>query len=221
MIYGIIYQITNIVNSKVYIGQTISSLHRRMQSHKSASKHKKSKSYIHNAIRKYGWNNFTWEIVCECSSKEELCMKEIETIAYYESHFSTGKGYNLTKGGEYGPTIDPFVKEKALKNLRIVMKNFCGDNNSMANPDTKQKHLESIRYLTKTPEWKLAKQKGDEKQKLSYEVTFPNGTKEIIVGLNEFCKKHNIRQSKMSCVVSGNRKHHKGFTIVRHQLYTE
>ena len=59
-----IYKATNTINGKVYIGFD-SKWPRRAQDHKSSSfneKHKDHHSYFHRAIRKYGWNNFIWEV---------------------------------------------------------------------------------------------------------------------------------------------------------------
>ena len=55
--------------------------------------------YFTNAINKYGWNNFTHEILFENLSKEEACKKEIELIAKYKSN-NPEIGYNLSLGGE-------------------------------------------------------------------------------------------------------------------------
>lgn len=89
---GIIYKITNTVNNKSYIGQTRQSIQFRWNQHTS----KKDNTYFHNAIQKYGKDNFTIEILEECNV-EVLNEREI----YYISKFDTFKnGYNLTIGGD-------------------------------------------------------------------------------------------------------------------------
>jgi len=170
-----------------------------------------SKSYFHKAIRKYGWDSFIWEVECYCSSKEELDEKEIEFIVEYDCHVSSGKGYNLTKGGDFHPMSDPNIKRRHDESLKTAMKSFCGDNNVMKRPEVKQKHQDAIELLAKNPEWIKAKSIGDQKQKSTYEITFPDGHIEIIIGLNKFCKDHKLQQSKMSSVASGDRNHHKRF----------
>lgn len=54
--------------------------------------------HFHSAIKKYGPESFSWEILCECLSKDELDEKE----KYYIKKYDTigPKGYNLTVGGE-------------------------------------------------------------------------------------------------------------------------
>lgn len=89
---GIIYKITNKVNNKVYIGQTRYTLEFRWRQHQ----HKKDNTYFHNAIHKYGVENFELEILEECET-ELLNSKEMFYIAKYDSFKN---GYNLTIGGE-------------------------------------------------------------------------------------------------------------------------
>ena len=89
---GIIYKITNKVNGKSYIGQTRYSLEFRWRQHI----HKKDNTYFHNAIKKYGVENFSIEILEECEVSK-LNEREI----FYIAKLNTFKeGYNLTIGGD-------------------------------------------------------------------------------------------------------------------------
>lgn len=93
----IIYKATNKINGKMYIGQTISTLKHRMQQHLWFSKKPKPLSYFHCAIKKYGRNNFSWEIICVCKDMFELNKLEIYYIDFYNSFGENG--YNLNNGG--------------------------------------------------------------------------------------------------------------------------
>ena len=101
----IIYKVTNIVNGKVYIGQTTRSLEERKYEHMYATKTNKyeklTRDYFHKALDKYGENNFIWEILEYCDSKENLDLAEEWYIRYYKSYvgFDNSIGYNLTIGG--------------------------------------------------------------------------------------------------------------------------
>lgn len=57
--------------------------------------------YFSNAIKKYGWGNFTHEILSENLTQEEAYQMEIELIKKYNT-FDSRYGYNLTTGGEIG-----------------------------------------------------------------------------------------------------------------------
>jgi group I intron endonuclease len=96
-VYGCIYEIVNKVNGKIYIGQTTMSLAKRWVCHKSCAKHRSAYSILHKAIRKYGPENFTIEIVTTASSKEELDRLE---QTYIEGFGGIGpNGYNSMSGG--------------------------------------------------------------------------------------------------------------------------
>lgn len=102
-----IYKITNKVNGKVYIGQSISIEHRWV-AHKSTAFRKTSKEYdkpLYASIRKYGLDNFDFSVIEECQPAE-LNEKEIYWIKYYQSN-DLSKGYNLTPGGNQAVTLIP------------------------------------------------------------------------------------------------------------------
>ena len=90
----IIYQITNSINKKTYVGKTIKSLEKRFASHINTS-NSGSQAHLHRAIRKYGKDNFIASIIednilCENILNE----KEIHWINKLKPE------YNMTSGGE-------------------------------------------------------------------------------------------------------------------------
>lgn len=92
----IIYKITNTLNNKIYIGQTTQSMSARFSSH---CRKKVGRSYLTDAIKKYGKENFLIEQIDSAETIEELNKKEEYWISYYNS---TNKniGYNLMSGGK-------------------------------------------------------------------------------------------------------------------------
>lgn len=94
---GKIYLITNEINSKVYIGQTVQSLKKRFSGHCCYSKSDRSENmYIKRAIHKYGKDKFHISLLEECPI-ENLNNREKYWINFYNSY---NEGYNLTKGGQ-------------------------------------------------------------------------------------------------------------------------
>ena len=94
-----IYKITNLCNGKIYIGQS-NNIYRRWKDHRCNSKNTNSADYdsvLHRAFRKYGVNNFSFDIIEECNLKD-LNDREIYWIEYYDST-NLSIGYNLTTGG--------------------------------------------------------------------------------------------------------------------------
>lgn len=100
---GYIYIIKNTLNNnKVYIGQTSRTILERWGEHK---RHLNDGMYIHNAMKKYGIDNFYIEILetIYAESKDLLINKLNEKEKYWISLFKSSMydyGYNLTLGGE-------------------------------------------------------------------------------------------------------------------------
>ena len=90
---GRIYKATG-PTGKVYIGQTIFSLKIRKRKHFSNSK--KGNTHFYNAIRKYGWDNFTWEIIHDDCLEKDMNIMEIHYIQLLGTYKN---GYNSTIGG--------------------------------------------------------------------------------------------------------------------------
>lgn len=93
---GIIYKVTNKINGKVYIGQSVEVLIQRKCRHTNDAKNGNG-YYLHRALRKYGVDNFKWEVIQICKDIDELNQQEAYFIALYDS---MNTGYNLTSGGE-------------------------------------------------------------------------------------------------------------------------
>lgn len=94
-----IYKITNLINNKIYVGQSIS-IKDRWAQHKCKAFNEKEKGYnsaIHAAFRKYGFENFVFEIIEECP-KELLDEREIFWIGKLNS--LAPNGYNILSGGQ-------------------------------------------------------------------------------------------------------------------------
>lgn len=88
---GTIYKITNILNGKIYVGQTIQKVKRRWKSHCCMNK-SNCKMPIAQAIQKYGKMNFTFEIL-ETVPQEQLSEREAYYVDFFQSN--TKLGYNV------------------------------------------------------------------------------------------------------------------------------
>jgi len=103
----LVYKITNNINSKLYFGITKCSLQKRWNEHRHNSLKSKKKSHLCLAIKKYGIENFTIELVKECLSEKEMYNMEINLIKEYRTN-EREYGYNNSKGGEsssFGKTV--------------------------------------------------------------------------------------------------------------------
>ena len=113
-----VYLIRNLVNDKVYVGQT-KNLASRKASHLYAMRRGDCRP-LYSAIRKHGVENFTFEVLEECTD-DVVNGREQHWVVYFDS-FNLEKGYNLTSGGnqnfEHTPeTIRKIREARARQNI--------------------------------------------------------------------------------------------------------
>lgn len=164
----LIYRIINNINGMVYIGQTTQSLKRRWAVHKSEHKRVKYNTYLYNAMRKYGIENFSIEEIARpiVETQEALDKLEIELI---KSHNSTDRsiGYNIDLGGKSGRKMSDESKKK-LSEIHL------GDKNAMHGKthtdEVKAKMSKARKGKTQSKEWiekRVASVKKNKKKRVS------------------------------------------------------
>lgn len=90
-----IYKIENLVNKKVYVGQTGTSFKQRKRQHLCRlRKQKHGNQHLQNAWNKYGEENFVFEIIEEVEEEKLLTEREQFWCDFYESN-NKEKGYNI------------------------------------------------------------------------------------------------------------------------------
>ena len=119
-----IYKITNLVNNKIYIGQTINSIDKRFKKHLSQINCTNICSALYSAFAKYGKENFIIELIVSGEySKDELNELEIFYIKKFDS--LSPNGYNLQSGGNSFIVVESVKKQTSekLKGREIKWKN--------------------------------------------------------------------------------------------------
>lgn len=96
---GYIYCITNLINSKRYIGKTVNNIQQRFEEHcKDSQKNRYKKRPLYDAFNKYGIENFKVEEIEYVKDDNDLEKREIYWIKELGTY---GKGgYNATIGGD-------------------------------------------------------------------------------------------------------------------------
>jgi len=189
-----IYKATNKVNNNCYVGFDCNWPYRKT-AHKSAVK-RGSNLVFHNAIRKYGFENFEWEILEESDNKDYL-LKEREEfyIRKYNSHYINGTGYNMTFGGE--ATFGWIPSEETKRKISESNMGKKAWNKGAKSPWTTKRNLAN-KGVIKHPQWLK-----------SYKIVDPVGNEFIVKGLTDFCEKNNLHVGNMSSVAHGKLKHYK------------
>lgn len=120
--------ITNKLNNKKYIGQTVD-FETRMRQHKNAyCSRYRDKLYmqlVDKDIIEYGEENFTFDIIDTATTVEELNEKERYYISRYKTHISHG-GYNVKWGGKGGGKHATETKKKIGDSQRGELNHMYG-----------------------------------------------------------------------------------------------
>ncbi len=180
--YGCIYKVINLVNKKIYIGQT-TNFEKRKHTHLKHAK-RGAHSYFHNALGTYGIHNFKWKILGYCYSKEELSEAEKECIWLYKSfglndkNFDNIYGYNKTKGG--------------LGGSRIGCKNTIEHNQILSKISKNRKMSDEMKaYLSKLNSYTYIERFGEEK---ANEIIIKKRHPQKIKRNKEQCEAISLRQ---------------------------
>ena len=107
-----VYKLENLVNGKVYIGESIHIKQRWMEHCQ-----KGSASIISKAIRKYGVNNFSFEILELCEFDK---LKELERYYMHKYDCIVPKGYNVKEENEEEDKVNVFARYDKETFLNIV-----------------------------------------------------------------------------------------------------
>lgn len=109
-----IYEIRNLVNGKVYIGQSID-IEKRIETHKK----RESNSHLSAAIKKYGLENFSFSVLIECKKEDLSFYEHVFIIA--NCSFDGRYGYNKTLGGEEYTIFNKETLQKISKNVKASL----------------------------------------------------------------------------------------------------
>ena len=154
---GYIYKIENIINGKLYIGQTNKSLEERFKKHLIRAKQHVN-THLYNAMNKYGYDNFQISLIEEV---EQVLLNEREI--YYIALFNTrdkNYGYNMTIGGEACRNLPAESEQQRAKNISIALTGKKQD------PEVVRLHTVKITSKKRSDE---LKKKMSEAQKKRYE----------------------------------------------------
>lgn len=185
---GYIYKTTNKITNKSYIGKTINFKSRKVGHIRCAKKN--VSGYFYDSIRKYGPQNFEWNILfkdyCHPNKLNEL---EKFFIAYYETQ--APNGYNLTNGGDGGDTLGNHPNKKNIYAYRNC--------SHLSDPNKIKKRIKKrIQTISKMNKYdKPARKKANR-----FLLVDPNGNEYHLDPLKnytirEFCNKHNLTFSRM------------------------
>lgn len=113
-----VYKFTNLVNAKIYIGVTQTAPSERAYAHYRSAE-KGSKFAFHCALRKYGKENFSHEVIYQTLDRAHMFEMERFFIKEYNSCRldPDAHGYNMTRGGEGydSETASSLIRKRTLE----------------------------------------------------------------------------------------------------------
>lgn len=212
-----IYKTTNNINGKIYIGKNKTN----------------NKNYLGSgivlkqAIKKYGKENFSKEILEECDTFQLLNEREIYWILFYNS-IDPKIGYNRSKGGDGTSGIIPETIEKIANKNR----------GKKRTQESKDKISKASKNIPKSEKHKASLSKAWEKRKIehphtketlekmrnsmlgknanhTYKFINKNGEEFIVNNLSKFKRDNNLQGMQIHKVISGERKSSMGWVCVK------
>ncbi len=216
-----IYLITNLLNKKLYVGQTSTSLLKRWARHCWISEKKKNMP-IGLAIAKYGKSNFTIEEIDSADSLEEANQKEV----FWAIKLNTfcPNGYNLKAGGRKFLEMSALTKQKiSLANkgrkasIETRRKLSVSHTGYKVSDETKAK-LSNINKGKKQHPNTLAAIKKTFK---SYILLSPDGKEIRVDNMAKFCVENHFQKTNMSMLCTGKIESYKGWKLIENlgQIY--
>ena len=135
----LVYLITHTGTGKVYVGQTVQPLHKRMYRHWGDARRGRVHP-LYSAVRKYGKESFVVRVLETATTQEELDLAEHKWVLYFNSVHPSG--YNLRGGGSgRGEISGATIKRMSDAHLGFVVKE-----------DTKEKIRAAMKVRTFSPE---------------------------------------------------------------------
>ena len=238
-----VYKITNIKNSKIYIGYTGQTIEQRWRRHcRDAFSGKYDYKFV-RAIKKYGPESFIIETLEIVESKDAGLSRERELIKEYNSR---ELGYNTHEGGKGGHTGAYHKVGRSGAANHMHGKHHTEESKQKQRESHKlwretddgQKHLERSRqqFLTNNPgkvksEQMLERLSKSQKERLAemkelakngkifnksfrwFLLTHPDLSTTFECGLINVVEKYSLNKSCLSDTLRGRQSHHRGYKI--------
>ena len=131
-----IYLITNSKNNKKYVGQVIKyrGYKQRFAEHLSAAYYDGNLTKFHSAIKHYGPEAFSVELIETDIPESEIDSKEIYYIKEYNTFYLDGQGYNMTQGGQgvHGFEYTDEIRSRMSDGSKRMWKNLYEDQDRLS-----------------------------------------------------------------------------------------
>jgi group I intron endonuclease len=181
-----VYEITNSANGKKYIGITSRDIVERFMEHLSRAKNNTRNGRLYSAMRKYGEDCFSVELL-EQTDKEEI-VRKLETD-YIEKNNSYNNGYNCNLGGRGVLEFSAETRQK-MSTASLEKKMSASACEKMSKSKTDNPLPRNLGDYTLSG--------GESPRSKCYKIKHPSGKEEIVRGAREFCRKYGIHLQSLN-----------------------
>lgn len=193
----LVYKLTNAANGKAYIGITSRSLDMRWLEHCGRARQGVRNSRLAMAMRKYGEQSFTREILTTCETEDEARSLETHFILHFDTYAT---GYNANEGG-HGALH--FTAEQRRK-IGDAQRGKVNSPEARAKMSAAKKTRPSPHHLGKH----LLKGAANPRASI-FTVRCPDGSEHEVTGLRAFCRENRLQIYKFT-----SRPSHKGYALL-------
>lgn len=199
---AIIYLVRNLVNGKVYVGQSAQGLAHRKAEHLWRHKSGLRDHKLYLAFRKYGPAAFEFSVLCSVLKPEYMDDLEREFIAEFNSY---NRGYNMNEGGN-GVSAETKAK---------LSKIFKGRKAPWAKATIDRLKAEGrYAFWNHKFENKGTALGAKNHRAESYIVREPSGDQVHVTGLRAFCRANGLTHNLMFATLNGLQHNHKGYAVI-------
>lgn len=216
----IIYEIRNLINDKIYIGQSSQKTNHRLQEHVSKLRGNVHENlHLQRAWNKYGENKFSISILKTTDSMDKLNKLEEKYVLKFKS-LNRNFGYNM-RGAGYNRFLSEETKQKISKSktgisnhtkesIDKIVKFQTGRKHSLESRKKRSEKLKGIQWPRSVIDsWSLGHRNG----KPYPIIVSPAGKEHTINNMTAFARKYNLVQQCLSRLVNDQTKAYRGWTV--------
>ncbi len=232
----LIYKITNLINNKIYIGQTVKTLEQRWKQHICQTRYvggnsnRKICRYLHTSIAKHGSDNFKIEVIDWATNETELNYKEWLWI--HKLNSLSPNGYNLRIGGNKKTISEstrkllssrlsgknnPMYGEKGSENQKKWLKKYNSERVITEEMIENMKKIQQERAKLGLNKGFTRKKTGEEIEKTvkklrkKYTLISPEGLIYRVSDIRSFSREYNLSNRQLRRIAQYKKGKHKGW----------
>lgn len=205
----IIYHAYHKEKPEFYIGKTVFTLEHRKNQHQNEARYRRSNSYFHKALRKYGIDSFNWKILEVCDTLDQLNTAEIKWIKLVRE--CGHKLYNIVDGGTGGDCggskywKEHSPSDEIRKKISDGLKQYYSENTHIQKGKTHVGHPHSEEAKEKMSRSKIGHAVSEQTREKLRQINTGNKLQPQVIEIlrEKFSGKNNPSAKSIICTTTG------------------